>query len=117
MADIFISYASEDRDRIMPVVRSLEAHGWSVWWDRIIPPGKTFARVIEEALGAARCLIVLWTHASVRSDWVANEAAEGARRRILIPALLDGVEGGGYEAAGARVRHRLCGPLARTFIL
>lgn len=92
MADIFISYASEDRDRIMPVVRSLEAHGWSVWWDRIIPPGKTFARVIEEALGAARCLIVLWTHASVRSDWVANEAAEGARRRVLIPALLDEVE-------------------------
>ena len=92
MADIFISYSSEDRERIIAVVRALEAHGWSVWWDRIIPPGKTFSRVIEEALGAARCLIVLWTAASVKSDWVSNEAAEGARKKILIPALLDEVE-------------------------
>ncbi len=92
MADIFISYSSEDRERVIPVVRALEIHGWSVWWDRIIPPGKTFSRVIEEALGAARCLIVLWTATSVKSDWVSNEAAEGARRKILIPALLDEVE-------------------------
>jgi formylglycine-generating enzyme required for sulfatase activity len=92
MADIFISYSSEDRQRVIPVVTSLERYGWSVWWDRIIPPGKTFSRVIEEALSAARCLIVLWTETSVKSDWVSNEAAEGARRKILIPALLDDVE-------------------------
>jgi len=92
MADIFISYSSEDRQRVITVVKALEVHGWPVWWDRIIPPGKTFSRVIEEALGAARCLIVLWTGTSVKSDWVSNEAAEGARRRILIPALLDEVE-------------------------
>jgi formylglycine-generating enzyme required for sulfatase activity len=92
MADIFISYSSEDRQRVIPVVKSLERYGWSVWWDRIIPPGKTFSRVIEEALSDTRCLIVLWTETSIRSDWVSNEAAEGARRKILIPALLDDVE-------------------------
>jgi formylglycine-generating enzyme required for sulfatase activity len=92
MADIFISYSSEDRQRVIPVVKSLERYGWSVWWDRIIPPGKTFSRVIEEALSDARCLIVLWTETSIKSDWVSNEAAEGARRKILIPALLDDVE-------------------------
>ena len=91
MADIFVSYSNEDRERVIPVVKALEAQGWSVWWDRIIPPGKTFSRVIEEALAAAKCLIVLWTETSVKSDWVNNEAAEGARRRILIPALLDDV--------------------------
>jgi formylglycine-generating enzyme required for sulfatase activity len=92
MAEIFISYSSEDRQRVIPLVKALEAHGWSVWWDRIIPPGKTFAKVIEEALEEAGCLIVLWTETSVQSDWVHNEAAEGARRRILIPALMDEVE-------------------------
>jgi formylglycine-generating enzyme required for sulfatase activity len=92
MSEIFISYSSEDRQRVIPLVKALEARGWSVWWDRIIPPGKTYYKVIEEALQAAGCLIVLWTRTSVKSDWVRTEAAEGERREILIPALLDDAE-------------------------
>ena len=42
MSDIFVSYASEDRERIMPLVRVLEKSGWSVFWDRTIPAGKTW---------------------------------------------------------------------------
>jgi hypothetical protein len=62
-----------------------------VWWDRTIPPGKSFDEVIEAALTAAKCVIVLWSKASVTSDWVKVEAAEAARRRILIPALIEEV--------------------------
>ena len=91
MSDIFISYASEDRPRIIPLVRVLEAQGWSVWWDRQIPPGKTFDEVIEDALNAARCVIVVWTEESVASEWVKTEAAEGRARNILVPVLLDEV--------------------------
>ncbi len=92
MADIFISYASEDRPGVEPLARAIEDRGWSVWWDRKIPPGKTFSQVIEEALSAAKCVIVIWSNASVKSDWVQNEAAEGARRSILVPALFDDVQ-------------------------
>lgn len=37
-------------------------------------------------------MIVLWSKASVKSDWVKEEATEGARREILVPALIDNVE-------------------------
>ncbi len=63
--------------------------GWSVWWDRTIPPGKEFDQVIEEALDAAKCVVVLWSKTSTASSWVKTEAAEAMRRKILVPALID----------------------------
>ena len=50
MADIFLSYASDDRERIAPLVAALERQGWSVWWDRSIPPGRNFDEVLEEEI-------------------------------------------------------------------
>ena len=91
MAEIFISYAREDRQHAEQLSRVLEALGWSVWWDRIIPAGRPFDEVIEEAIEAAKCIIVLWTEKSVRSDWVRTEATEGVARGILIPILLEDV--------------------------
>jgi hypothetical protein len=90
MAQIFVSYARADRPRAEQLARALESAGWSVWWDREIPPGRSFDEVIEEALIAARCVVVLWSEASVRSEWVKTEAAEAAQRRILVPILADG---------------------------
>ncbi|MDH3672109.1 MAG: TIR domain-containing protein [Gammaproteobacteria bacterium] len=34
MSDIFISYASEDRERAKALAAALQAQDWSVWWDR-----------------------------------------------------------------------------------
>jgi hypothetical protein len=89
MSDIFISYASEDRSRAEPIAKALEEQGWSVWWDRTIPPGKTFDQVIEEAINAAGCVVVLWSEESIKSDWVKEEAAIAHERGILVPAKID----------------------------
>jgi formylglycine-generating enzyme required for sulfatase activity len=92
MSDIFISYANEDRPRVKPLVDALAQRGWSVWWDRSILPGKRFEEVIDRALAEARCVIVLWSRASIQSDWVRAEADEARQRGILVPALLDDVK-------------------------
>jgi hypothetical protein len=92
MADIFISYASEDRQRAGALAETLGARGWSVWWDREIPLGQSFDQVIEKALESAKCVIVLWSSVSVASEWVRNEASEAKRRAILIPVFIDRVD-------------------------
>jgi len=89
MTDVFISYASEDKERVAPLVKALESHGLNVWWDRNIQPGQSFSDVIEEALNQCRCVIVVWTPNAVQSRWVNAEAAEGANQGILIPILLE----------------------------
>ncbi len=92
MSDIFISYASADREKAKMLAGALEQKGWLVWWDRDIPPGKSFDEVIEEALDATKCIIVLWSQESVNSDWVKDEAEEGKKRNILIPVLIENVK-------------------------
>ena len=89
MSDIFISYASEDRSRVRLLADALSGYGWSVWWDRQIPAGRTFDEVITEALDAARCVVVVWSRDSVASSWVREEADEGRKRGVLIPVLID----------------------------
>ena len=89
MSAIFISYARADKEKAELLANAFSQKGWSVWWDREIPPGKSFDEVIENALNSARCVIVLWSKDSGSSRWVKTEAAEGAARGILVPALID----------------------------
>jgi pimeloyl-ACP methyl ester carboxylesterase len=90
MADVFVSYASQDRSKVVPLVRALETAGLSVWWDRDIDVGATFDREIEDQLARANCVLVIWSSASVESEWVREEAQEGLDRRILLPVRIDG---------------------------
>ena len=92
VSDIFISYASEDRPSAEKIARALEAQGWTVWWDRVIPAGRRFPEVIQEEIERARCMVVLWSGISVKKDWVIEEASEGRDRRILVPVLIEQVQ-------------------------
>jgi hypothetical protein len=92
MANVFLSYAREDGAKAALIARALTEQEWTVWWDRTIPPGKTFDDVIEDALDDAACVVVLWSKASIVSHWVRSEAAEGMRRGILVPAFLENVK-------------------------
>ncbi|MDH3638634.1 MAG: TIR domain-containing protein [Gammaproteobacteria bacterium] len=92
MSDVFVSYASSDRPRAKMLGDELSGEGWSVWWDRTIPPGKTFDEVIEAELAAAGCVIVIWSLASVESSWVRAEAGEAMSRGVLIPVIMEPVD-------------------------
>ena len=91
-SDIFISYAHEDQARARALANVLAARGWKVWWDRKIAPGEAYDVVIERELGTCKCAIVLWSATSVHATWVRNEARRAARRKVLLPILIDAVE-------------------------
>ena len=92
MADIFISYARADRDRIEKLASALEADGYSVWWDRNIHGGAQFAAEIAKQLDEAETVIVAWSAQSLGSEWVLDEASEARKQNKLIPIRLDGAE-------------------------
>lgn len=92
MSDIFISYSGKDVPWVRNFAKVLEAKQWSVWWDRHIPTGQSFDAVIEEELQKAKCVIVIWSQHSVRSDWVKTEAAKARQRQILLPVSIEGID-------------------------
>lgn len=91
MADIFISYSSQDKVIAKQLAALLGKKGWSVWWDRQIPIGRQYDTVIENELHNAGCVIVIWTKHSVVSEWVKNEAIEASQKNKLLPIVLEDI--------------------------
>jgi len=87
---IFLSYAHGDRAKAQRLATILEQSGYTVWWDALIEGGSRFANSIDDALGKADAVLVLWSKQSVESDWVRDEAAQGRDRHRLVPLSLDG---------------------------
>ena len=92
MADVFISYASDDRARVEPLAQALEGTGYSVWWDSHIRGGARFSQEIERETQTAKVVVVVWTEASIKSHWVADEAVYARDADKMIPLSLDGVQ-------------------------
>jgi hypothetical protein len=86
---LFLSYARADKDVVEPFAHSLEAAGFQVWWDAALEGGHHFAAEIQRELEAADAVVVVWSEASVQSNWVLDEAMHGRDRGCLIPVSFD----------------------------
>lgn len=86
--DVFISYSHEDQAFVTRLVSSLEAEGFSVWWDHTIPPGRTWDTFIANAIANAKCCVVVWSPNSLNSDWVKEEATLAKGK--LLPVAIEG---------------------------
>jgi hypothetical protein len=87
VADVFLSYSKEDRTRAQTIASVLESCGWSVFWDRKIAAGQDWRQILQSELDSAGVVVVLWSHASVASTWVHEEAERGRPR--LVSVLID----------------------------
>lgn len=89
MADIFISYAREDRSRAQTLANALQDAGYTVWWDRQQVPGQAFDEVIEEQLEACKAVVVCWSGAARKSSWVKAEAQFALDQQKYVPLLFE----------------------------
>jgi len=92
MADVFISYASEDRNRVRPLADALQQRGFNVWWDRSLAAGQDYTAIIERELKNAKAVIVVWTQSSASSTFVRDEAGRARDQGRLVPVMLDQVD-------------------------
>ena len=71
MADIFISYAREERETASHLAERFGDEGWTVFWDRDLVAGDNWEKRIEDESNRARCVVVLWSAAySFEQSWV-----------------------------------------------
>jgi hypothetical protein len=90
MYDIFLSYSSQDRDRLVTLVEVFRQQGWTVFWDhQSVPVGKTYAQYIEDGLRDSTCVVVVWSENSIKSEWVREEANKAKKRGVMLPVRLD----------------------------
>jgi len=92
MIKVFVSYSSEDRDLVTPFIEGLESAGFDVWWDVSIRGGDDWSQSIQRELKRSDCVVIFWSHHSVRSPWVRIEAHHAKRHNCMVPIRLDDVD-------------------------
>ncbi|BCW88811.1 Serine/threonine-protein kinase PknD [Alphaproteobacteria bacterium SO-S41] len=89
MADVFISFAPEDRGWVSGLAAALETAGLTVLWDLAPSLGQAVQRDVEAELANAKAIVAVWSNASRNSNWVRDVAQEASDRGVLLPVLKD----------------------------
>jgi hypothetical protein len=92
MTDIFFSYARTDQPRVLPIIYSLRAVGYEVFFDEDVPVGEWVPH-LEERLALAQCMIVAVSSKSNKSKFVRKEILKfNTSVRPIIPIRIESIE-------------------------
>ena len=101
---IFISYARKDREKVLPLLKSLSDAGYNVWYDAGIEIGEEWEKTLEMKIKNCGLFVPLLSSSSLNSkpcfdetnyaDWCHKKMAPiyleelGETERVNIPAVL-----------------------------
>lgn len=93
---VFISYNHKDKEFVDKLSLKLVYHNVKVWKDEWnISVGDSFIDKIQEALEKASYICVVFSHSSIKSEWVSREINAGLIREIedknltILPIVID----------------------------
>lgn len=89
MADVFISYSRDDLDTVSKIAAAVKEAGYDLWWDKDLPPHLSYTEVIQEKIGGAKAVIVVWSDAASKSEWVRAEADMARNQNKLVQTSID----------------------------
>lgn len=90
MADIFISYARLDRERVAPLKQALDGLGLNSFFDIDgLDGGDTFPDVLDREVKNAKVVLGCWTPHALQRDWVKAECAIAHEQKTLVPLEFD----------------------------
>ncbi|MCG8441275.1 MAG: toll/interleukin-1 receptor domain-containing protein [Caulobacterales bacterium] len=95
----FLSYAEEDRAKVMEHYQSLKAVGMEVFQDILnLEPGERWRAALFERIARCDVFLLYWSSSAAASEWVVKEAEfalqaaslDPVGRPDIIPVLLEG---------------------------
>ncbi|HEX6185075.1 MAG TPA: toll/interleukin-1 receptor domain-containing protein [Pyrinomonadaceae bacterium] len=95
----FVSYASKDREKVLPRVQALAAAGIDVFQDFIgLEPGERWERGLYKHIDRCDVFFLFWSQAASDSKWVLEEAKYARARQEgkddrppeIIPIIIEG---------------------------
>lgn len=97
---VFVSHASEDKDRfVLDFAKQLRANGVDAWLDKweMLPGDSLVTKIFEEGIKDAQAVVVVLSKNSVEKPWVKHELDAACVKRIntgskLIPVIIDDCE-------------------------
>ena len=86
VADIFLSYARQERNEIMPIKALLEKLGLSVFIDvEGLDGGDHFPQRLEQEILASKLVISCWSPLALSRPWVVRECMIAVKAGIILP--------------------------------
>ena len=89
--EVFISYHSSQRAYATQLRDALQKLGFDPWLDANINARTRWNDEIKTQLANAKCIVVLWSHYAVSSEWVRHEASTAVARDCYIPCRIESV--------------------------
>jgi non-specific serine/threonine protein kinase len=107
-ADVFVSYARKDRERVVGWIRSLQSTGISVWVDeQAIEGAVRWGQMITEAIEQCQAVLLMLSPASAASEHVLREVFLALdEKKPILPLFLEPVPiPAGLRYALAGIQH------------
>src|SRR5262245_25868437 len=89
MADVFISFSSQDAERVARIHAGLIERNVDVWWMHNLLPGDSAIKTVSRELTSAKRVLLAWSRHAAESPYVEGEMMHAFGTRKLLPVRIE----------------------------